>query len=479
MAITVTDVEAAMAEYYKLHPDKAQCLRSKETLRLFNPRGEAMQGQKFHIKTWLNPSRGARRVNAVTAESSEWPEARKANWQDWYIEWSDLTEYRTTVEYTGLAEDKTADAKMCVYKTAEKYIGMVDDDIATQVNNSIHQSTNCKIAAIAAKYHDDGTAYTNNTHTTAYFQIKGGSIVQIMQNDRIEIRAGTSTTSTRVICYVNDVYPGTNGPGGTADIGPGFTATYESTGQTGGATTNFDSAAADDELVLSGETSANIFGFPSFFSWTTAMYSLTRTTLGNGWTIPKLMYDYSVAGAAVDFDPEIHFATMALDLAYAVQNGRNMRQGDGIKMTANAMVALGDPEVVDEMSRLGGDRVKYTKELSAAQKQDIIGSIGFDGAWFHHPNIGPIAIQSDPAATPRTIRYLDPNSWFWVTGGLGGPTSVRWLDKDGKKFRNQPGANGRPKDVWVGGAHARVALVNDCPGANAQISGVKSSLRSA
>jgi len=178
---------------------------------------------------------------------------------------------------------------------------------------------------------------------------------------------------------------------------------------------------------------------------------------------------------------ETHFGTFAEEMAMVVESGKRGRaarkRSESIEVPA-AMLALGTPSLVEEMSRQGGDAIRYTTDLDKAVRKEILGRSGFEGAIWHSPHFGPITLQSDPVATPRTIRILDPTSWFMFTAGEGRYDRPEWLTQGGQRFIRRTGSTS-VYPVEVGGAVVDAAIGCDCPKANYQLGDVKSSLQSA
>ena len=472
-------VSNAMAKIYKMRPDKAQFVRSQETSRHFKPRKEMIKGEEYHWKVWTQPMTAARSVGSATnstTEVAEWPAARQLDHVDVYATWADLMEIRGTIEYTGLSEAKTKDLEAAVYHVASRLVGEVDNDLGTKMNSAMHQDSASTMAKVLVVHDASGTV-TATPGSAAILTITGGSITQFMVGQRLYIWAtGTHTATTdRLTCYVNDIiYAGETIGSAT---GPGIRVTWEAAGTgSGSGNSNLNNVVATDDITLSEEVAAsNFYALPTWFG-TGAVFSITRTATGSRWSVP-FMADYNVSSSPVTLDLETHFGTMALNWSYAMKSGRAMRKADGIEIS-DGLLALGDPQSIDEMSRQVGDSLRYTTDLRDEQKQVLFGTSGFDKAYWHHPLIGPIALQVDPAATPNAIRFIDPNSFFWICGHQGGsPDVIEWLDGDGQKFRYEQGTNGRPKNIMVGGYLVRVQLACDQPKCNYEIKGVKSSLR--
>jgi len=472
MPTAATDVSNAMAYIYKMRGIKAQFTRWDDTLRHFRAASTIMEGERKVFKAWTQPMTATRLTKS--GYESEFPEDQKLDAQEYYVTWSDLSEAQTTVAFTGLAQAKTTKGgrRAAIWNIANKLIDEVDADHATRLNAAVHQDANCTMATIDTLYNAAGTgAYSSGA---AYAKIKAGSISQFFKGQKLHVRNGSSTSTPRCIVEVNDVFPFNEGPDGTRARGPGIRFTYSAAG----ADSDLGNVAADDDLCLSNEAADNFWGFPTWFSRTAAVVNLTRTSTGNAWTIPPIKwFDASGdgTGASVTFDLDTHLGEVAEELAYAVKYGRRTRASEGIELTTKAMTMLTTPRIVSEASGMVGDQMRYAMSLGDPERKKYFGVTGYDGAFWHHPLLGPIAFQPDPVATPDVLRMLEPNSWTWVIGHQGGINDVEWLDKDGNKFHYPFGANARLINRLVGGALRRVTLICDQPGANLQLGGVKSS----
>ena len=479
-------VSAAMDEYTRLRPDKAQFARSFETIRFFKARDMMMKGEKYHYKVFTQPMRAVRRVgNAVAAETEEYPEAKQLGHVDVEVAWSDLYEFRASVEYSTLAESKTKDLKHAIYRTAVKLVEQTEDNFGEMINAAMHQNADCVMAKVSAVYDEDGTDYTAG-QTDAFLAITGGAVSQFQVGDRLDIRNGADGTDIRCCVVVNDVIPDSSGPQGNA-VGPGIVVTIDSTqnaverfgaSQDSTGDSNLDNVAADDEIVLEREAdSSNFQSLPVWFSYDTDVFNITRTAKGSAWSIPMIT-DKSSGGSPVDLDLEAHLGLMAMEWSRAIKFGRRARKREGLTVSQEAMVALGPNELIAEASTQVGDAISYTVDMTDQNmRKKLFGFSGFDGAYWRNPLIGPISFVADPVATPNCLRFMEPSSWTFIIGHDGNHQTISWLDQaDGGRFHYERGSNGRLKGVIVAGAYMRLALANDQPRANMELRGVKSSV---
>jgi len=468
-----TIVADAMARITKLRPDKAQWCRSSDTLKFFRTGEMKMKGEDYHIKAFTQPLTNVRAVgDAVTVETTEWPDSRQIDHTDVEVDWDDLYEFRGTIQYTGLAAQKTKDRRAAIYRTAQRLLGEAEDDMGAALNMKIHQDANCQMGLVAAKYSaTTGDTYSQNA--TAFVQVDNGSISQFQPGMYVDIHSA-STATVRFTAKIDDVYKTSVGANGVADIGPGFTAT-----RTSGTDSDFDNVADNDMITLSDEAaSTNFQSFGVWFDREAAVFSLTRdTTVGEQWAIPYV-FDYQSAGADVALDLDTHLRGMTEELAYAVRFGRNARKREGVKITEAALTLLGTPRLVSYASTQVGDAVRYTTDLEGADRKKYFGTSGFDGAYWHNPVLGkPISFATDPVATPSRLRLIEPSSWQWIIGHTGNHETVEWLDKDGNgRWYYLLGSNYRRKNVLAAGYFTRLALMCDQPMANVEARGLKSDL---
>ncbi len=458
-----------MSYIYQMRGVKAQFTRFQRSLRLFRASTTLMEGERKVFKAWTQPLSGARPTKSNY--EGEFPPGRKIDAAEYYVTWSDLCEIQSTINFSGLAEAKTESRKAAIWRLANKLVAEADNDFGTLINMLLHLNARCTLAEVEAVYDTDGTSYTNGS-TSCYIKIDQGSISRFFVGQYLDIRQGSSTSSLRIEdCYVRDVFPDNEGPGGTRGQGPGIIVSH--------ASSNFDAVADGDEIVLSDVTNDNFWSFPTWFSRSDDVVNLTRTDVGNAWTIPHIKWwdsNNDGTGTATTLDLETHLGEIAEELAYSIEYGRQMRAAEGIELTTNAMTLLATPRLVSEASRQVGDQIQYVSRLGAPERQKYFGVTGFDGAFWHHPLLGPIAFQADPVATPGVMRLLEPNSWRWVIGHRGGLGELEWLDRDGSRFHYQYGSNGRLKNTLIAGALMRLQLICDQPKANVQGGGLKSSL---
>jgi len=463
-------VTTTMAEIYNLNNMKAQFSRLGRTTQFFKPRKQVMHGEAMHYKAFTQPYTGVRRTSTSSGSESEFPKGRQLDEVDVEVDWDDLVEYQSTVIFSGLAQHKTEKRSDAVYRVATKLIEGVQDDFVAAVNSSLHQNSDCMMARVdGTPLAADGTTYSQGE--TAFLPIDGGSIAQFMPGMMLDIRNASDNTDVRMVVKVSDVYTTADGPG--TSTGPGIVV---SLADEEGTDTNLDAIADNDEIVLTGETDDNIQSFPTWFS-TGTVFNITRTSVGSHWAVPHYTSKLNGDSLPIDLDVEEHFGQLAEDLAYSISWGRKQRASKGIEVNPS-MVCISTPRLAAEAARQSGDDVRLTSALDSAERKRLFGRVGFEGTYFHSPTLGPVAIQADPVATPHTVRFLEPDSWFWITGHKGNsPNTLEWLDVGGR-WHYSYGSNGRLENKLQAGALMRLGFGCDQPGANFQLSGVKSSLES-
>lgn len=484
MANELTDaaaIAASMANIYKLRPAKQQFTVWAETLKFFKPKTIRKVGDQWHFKVFVDGMTAVRQTK--TGSESEFPAPRVLKYADVYVDQNDISEFQASYAYTGLAKAISKDRRSAVADAAEDIVSGMDLDFARKVNAAVHQSDDLVLALVVDKYDGaDGGAYTPGDDPV-YLQIDGGSIARFQTGMVVDIRVGNDITSWRTSGIINDVYQTSVGPNAVADIGPGITVTYDAVAKVarGGADTTFNNVVDNDEICLSMEAADNFDSFEKWFSATTDLLSITRISPGSYWSVPFL-YDFTAAGAPVDFDFDDHLRAPAEDLAYAIRAGRadRARKNRGDIQITGAMVAVTTPRIASEAAAQAGDSARFTiamaTSLDQATRRELFGEIGFNGMVYQHQNLPPIAFLTDPVASPNKLRILEPNSWFFVAGHEGGIRQPEKLDKDGHWFRYVVGTNGRPVNKLIAGSLMRLELCCDQPKANLEIAGIKSSL---
>ena len=478
------DVDTAMDEIWKLHPAKAQFTRSGETAKWFRPRAEAMMSNRFNFKAYTSPSTGARSSDFATAAvgTAEFPAAQNIGYTELSYDYGDMTMIQVSVEINEIAKMRTENKKHAVYNLATKMFGEADLDAGSKINMMIHQSSACLMGTIAAIKDADGTAYTASDSTRyVYFQITDAQIGKFQKGMVIDITvAGGANIADAVI---QDVIHGTAGPyiGGSreSDVGPGIVVDLQS-GIDG------DLIAADDTITLSNETTGDGFsGFADWFS-TENVYNdaagtpINRDLMGNAWSIPEIL-TIAAAGSEVVFDMDQHLAQLADILPQRIQTGRAKRKVDSEEGIAwgESLVAITTPKLANQATRDAADMQRFTSAtaLSAddAGRKRLFGEVGFEGMVWHSMTLGQVAIQADSVAAPHKVRILDPNSWNVLTMA-GGMRSIEWLKTGGSRFVRYMGTNNRMTFTMMAGAFTVALLYCDQPGANAEITGVKSEL---
>ena len=184
------------------------------------------------------------------------------------------------------------------------------------------------------------------------------------------------------------------------------------------------------------------------------------------------------------FDADAHLARLADILPHRVkcgqrQRGEDLSDEEGITW-AGVLVAVTTPDVLNEATRDSQDSIRFTTTMSMtldeAKQKNLFGVSGFQGFVWNSPSLGTVALQSDIASTPNKVRIIDPNSWFWLTMGQG-MYGIEWLKTAGSRFSRVDGATNKTPTFYIQAAAWTAALLAcDQPGANAEVTGVKTSL---
>lgn len=500
--ISMSDIESAMSRYYRMRDTKDQFTRMGNTSRWFEARGEVMRGESYEFYAFTQPSTPVRRENMSTAETGEFPVGHDFNYTELSVKFSDLKMFRATVRYNEMTKVKSKDKRHAIAEVSMKLVDELELDFKDEFNQALHQSGTCTMAKVDGIYDVDGTAFSGAAgHAEAYVQIKDGAISQFQKGMVIEIYDASTTTQRNVICRVDDVIYGKDGPwsGGSrvADLGPGLICEpcdkYGDDSTT--AWNDTDTPASGDAIARYGEYTStasdyrNIHGFPDWFDTTVDVYRdseggslLDREAAGNHWMNPEIK-DYTSGGSAVPIDLDTHFRDMEDILPHRVKTGREKRKslnGRGGISIGSTLTALTTVDICNDAVGDAADSRRFTSTLSAsmdaATKKQLFGEVGFDGIIYHSPSLGSIALQSDPACTPERMYVLDPQSFFFLTGS-GGTQNLKWMDMgNGTRWQRLEGATERTPTFYMqGGAYNYMALVCDQPAANFMIKGVTSS----
>jgi len=480
-------VANAMANIYRLRPDKAQFADFADTLAILPDIGTMrMRGAQYHFKAFVQPMSAVRPTKS--GYESEFPAPQQIDHADCYVTWADLAELQGTVQYTGLAAAETDSREAAVYKTAQRLVSELDADFARVANMMIHMNSDMVLAEIEEVYNEGGDGAASGGDTTICLRITetgaqaadtNGTIARFYPGQKLDVRAASDNTAVRATCIVRDVFPTREGPAGARDTnyyGPAIRVDYYAAGDD----SNMNNFAANDEITLSDCTDSNFWSFPSWFSRSASVLGLTRTDTGNAWSIPWIKnWDSSGdgTGTLTTLDLDTHLREVATELAFAIKFGRKTRTKMGLKLTAAAMACIATPHLVDEFSTQVGDQMRYTIDLDPKTRKELVGVTGYDGGYWHHPLLGPVMFKPDPVATPNMFRMLEPNSWKFVLGHKGSMKSIEWLDVEGHLWHYERGANGRLINAPMAGALMRMTPICDQPRANLQGGGLKSSVQ--
>ena len=474
MAITYGDIQDsaavtnALAYIFDTGHEAAQWNRWNDTLRWFQPRKLPMQGDRLYFYAYTGPYEGVRRTKSMEAE---FPAARDFDHTQCYIAWTDLCEFQASPSYTGLAERQSRDKKSAVYQTAVRLAREVGEAFSANVNRAFHQNTDCLMGRVNGTPLDTSGS-SMSSDATAFIPIDSGSISQFFPGQLLDIRNGASGTTFHAAVVVNDVYHTSSAT--TSSTGPGIVATVDTTQAAllSGANASYcDDIADNDEIVLSGEAdSANFWSLEDWWDDSVDVLHIDRDATGGKWALP---YSHAGGSNAIDFDDDIRVA--ALTMARIAKVGRRVRRSKGVTIT-DAFMAISTPEINDEALQAINDRQRFTcptaTSMSEAERKRLFGWVGYDGVVWIHPDLGHIYLQSDPVATPNKIRFLEPNSWFLVTGHNNNTLEPSFIDNGGTPWHTARGTNGRLINQKIAGAYMRMTLACDQPMANYAVTAV-------
>lgn len=479
--MTIGQVDQVLTEYYRKHPAKAQFGRTASTAKWFRPRGEKMKGSRWHFHAFVEPSTPTRGVAFGTAVAAAFPAAmpltyKKLSWDD-----DDLTMFQATGSINIVADIETSDQQMSVYKLATVVVGDLQIDFDKKLNDAVHMGTSAQMGTVNAVYDEDGTTYTSS-QTDAFIQITDGAISQFLPGMVLDIDGGTE------VVKVKDVITTQDGPWSSAvpvaGIGPGLIIERVS------GTANFDGIIAADTIARSGEAAgSNFAGFDTWFDGTANVYNdsdgaaITRYSNGEQWSIPPI-FRVATAGSEETFDIDTHLREVADVLPRSMNTGRKLRKYKNPEHSINApksLVLITTLELANEATQTVADQNRFTSEsaksMDAAKYKALFGNLGFEGTVWHSATLGPVAIQADSSARKHKMTLIDPQSWFYLYLGKTNNT-LGWITNDnGGRWHNVADTStDRLTFKKQCGAYMACLLACDQPGANAEITGVKSSL---
>lgn len=477
-AMDLTQVDLAMDEYWKNHPAKAQFHRVGNTARWFRPRGEVFRGKRFNFKAFTQSMSNVRTSDFATAAGIdyEYPVGRQLLYTELSYDRADMTFFAGSMEINEIAEEVTTDQRHAVYSLMRKMFREANLEFGRKFNLAIHQDTAAKMGTVAAIYTAAGGSYSSSRY--AFLQITDVQISKFTKGDVLDI-GGESDV------LVMDVIPGTSGPWSSAarvaDIGPGIVVDYGSG--------NTADSSVDDDITHSGETTGDgMAGFDAWFSGGTNVYNdadgsaINRDASGNAWSIPIIEH-VADEGSEVVIDLDAHVGLLADYWPQAVSSGRLSRQGESVEdnlMLPGTLVGICTPEMCNSIVTEGEATARFTKamDMSKDNKQQLFAQVSFEGLVYHTPTLPAISFQADLAAPKHKIRFLDPQSWGYLTLNEGGGMyGISWLKSGGgvgTRWMRVIGSNKRMTNRLAAAAKSAMLLYCDQPRANAEITGVKS-----
>ena len=509
-AYDLASIDEAIARQEDLEYAPAQYARQGMTIEwMMNlARKKTMDGKALYFRLQDAPATGVRREQLNTGANAEWPVGQEFSTRECVINQADHRIFRaTTPPLNTLMQDQSM-GEHALFDLGKRIFNQIDEDLMDAMNSAFNQDGTCQMATIGQVYDIDGTAFTGGgASAAAYISIAGGGIGQFQRGMVLDIYKVDTFSKTVLVLDVNHTANGpyVSGSDQVSGIGPGLLI-QPCTAAGVVEDTDWDVVAipaTDDILARSTEFEAlaanynNINGIPALFDESTAIFRegssgslIDRTTAGNQYMIPMKHYpDGATVASPVVLDVERDFDTIIEQMIQRVNMGRKSRKSNTVSMTdsqkaisrSGVMLGLCNTSLIKEAQTQFYDQQRFTlaTTMDAKSKKDLVGCIGWDGVVYRSPGAPPIALQGDVAATPHTIRLIDPQSvvmyrflgkgekkWNWLPGNVNG--SSRWRTKDG--------TNGRPTAEMQAGAYCTMYVTCDQPGANAEISRVKSSI---
>jgi hypothetical protein len=474
--VVLADATAMLDEVYDMDP-LVQQNRFGTTAQHIT-RETIWKGGALHKKFLTQIYTGARMNSDLEADA---PNATKIGTTDITIEEEHLRLIQLPLSYSLPAQSEVDGSDDAVWNLANELVAQAQQMLGEKRNQMLNSNSDCLKATVSAKYKNDGDTYPGSSATTCLIKLTG-SPSMFHEGELVDIRAASDNDNTRVTATVKDVIHDTHIFG--RNVGPAIVLEYLSTGSGAGATTNFDSTTAGDEIVASGEKGYGWTGaFDALCDLTSsppAYFGVTRTTVGNRYLIPYGQ-DYT-SGTAVDLDIDTHFGNMADALGYLMEKSRIWRQSNQKFKLTDALVCQAAPELANEIDRqIGEGTASFTRtiasSLDAARRADLVAVSGWTGSVLLSSSMPPIVVQAEPLCPANTIRFFEPNAWEFIRMG-------------GKKpnFIKAPGANSiwhNRRNVTTGNLTQLLdacgsvveAPFCDQPRLNYTIKGVKSSLR--
>ena len=464
-------------------------------------------GKQYDFRLYDAPATGARRAQLLDGANCEWPVGQAFSTKLCSVTQADHRIFRVSTPPMNLLAQEQSMTDEALFDLGRRNYDQIDEDLMDLMNSAFNQGANCAMADVAAVYDVDGTTFSGAAGSAAaYIKIDGGGIGQFLKGMVLDIyKVGTKS----ITCLVLDVNHTKNGPyvsgsDQVAGIGPGLTIQpCDEAGVVEATAWNTVAIPADgDKLARSNEyenadaDSKNILGIPAWFDENTPIFRdsdsgalIDRTAAGNQYMIPMKHYpDGATAASPVVLDVGRDFDTIIEQMIQRVNMGRKSRKSNTVPMNdpqkaiakSGAMLALCNTSLIREVQEQFYDQQRFTlaSKMSADAKKELVGCIGWDGVQYHHPGAPPILFQGDVAATPNTIRIIDPQSikmlrflgkgmkkWNWLPGNVNGSSRLQTI----------AGTNGRLTANVQAGAWCSMYVTCDQPGANAEISRVKSS----
>jgi hypothetical protein len=423
-----------------------QFASTTNTAKWFKPANDVqLEGEMYKFRAKTAPATPARMTSYASARVGAMPPAQEMKYAAMAIFHTDLGVIQASIKYNEYDAARMKGKYAVVDYIREQRSDAIEDG-ARRFNATLYQGSSNLLGTISTIKNFDAslTALTGSAHTPAVIKVNG-TIGGFVPGMVLQICDASDSGSTKRYVRVHDVGPSTFGPqfSGSRTAGEGPYIVVEPCDQYGAdATTTWATGftpAAGDYLVRSGELDTGIHGLPDWFDSSVDVYRndagalQDRELAGNGWMNPEV-FDYTSGGNAVSFDVDVHFRDLENTVSYmAPVDGINGVDSSADGPAFKVGVALMSPELLSQATRdaTPTQRVNFVAadSLSAATKKEWFGEVGFNG--FVYKSIaGNIAFQGDTMCPKNTIWCIDPNSFFWVTGSMGGARNITWLKQD-------------------------------------------------
>lgn len=412
----LADATAMLDEVYEMEPI-VQEARFGATAQHIDTNVTQWKGGKLHLKLIKNEHH---RVVADADLESDAPPPGKTVVVDIYPDESDLRKLGFSMDRTLPASMEVDGSEDAVWDLAIELALQAEEAIGEKRNQMLHQNEDLLKGTIQAVYAADGTAYSQATE--AFLQLDTATQVSWYHPGEIIIDSAGVEMKVEDVCH--DEYFRTK------NVGPGIVVslyTVEGEGET-----HLDTVIATNTIKVKGETTGD--GFPAAFGNLCnrgdpgTYFGIDRTATGNFFLIPYGRSWADSNGNDETFELDKHWGVMADTYGRLLGPARRYRRNRKFQLTG-AVVAIAPPDLTAEIARQAGQfSLQFTREVAATRDSALMKKFvaidGWDGVVIRHPNMPPIAIQSDPAAAANVMRVFEPSTYRFIRMGSRKPNYV-------------------------------------------------------